>query len=56
MKIQLIKGWNGQSAGAILEPQLHAVAQTLIQRGIAVEVKDKKKPKLQEWVKNADHD
>jgi hypothetical protein len=46
MKIKLIKGWNGQSAGAVLEPQIHAVATTLIARGIAVEVKEEKpKPK-----------
>lgn len=45
MKIKLLKGWNGQSAGAILEPELHAVATTLIQRGIAVEIDAKPQPK-----------
>jgi len=52
----LIKGWNGQSAGAIIEPPVDAVATTLIARGFAVEVeatgKAKRPPmKLQPWVK-----
>jgi hypothetical protein len=38
MKIRLVKAWNGQSAGAILEPPIESVATTLIERGIAVEI------------------
>lgn len=60
MKIRLIKGWSGRSPGTVMEPELHAVATTLIARGIAEEVIEaeqslvdsRKKPKLQDWVKN----
>jgi hypothetical protein len=38
MKIRLVKAWNGQSIGAILEPPIESVATTLIERGIAVEI------------------
>lgn len=56
MKIQLIKGWNGNSPGSVLEPELNGVAELLIQRGIAVEIKQqKKKPKLQDWVSKEHH-
>lgn len=57
MKITLLKGWNGNEAGKILDPA-EGVALLLIERGYAVELKpEKKKPKLQEWVKNAtNHD
>ena len=59
MRIKLIKGWNGISAGAEIEPRLDGVAHTLIQRGIAQEIVPESKPepkkrppvKLQEWVK-----
>jgi hypothetical protein len=45
LKIKLIKGWNGLSKGAILEPELAEVSDTLIRRGIAEEVKEvKNKP------------
>lgn len=44
MKIKLIKGWNGQNKGAILDPPIAAVAQTLILRGYAVPVEEEKKP------------
>jgi hypothetical protein len=40
MKIKLIKGWNGNSPGAILDPPIHAVATTLIDRGVAVKVEE----------------
>lgn len=58
MKIKLIKGWNGRSAGEVLEPEMHEVSRLLIQRGLAVAVEEKaekKRPKLQEWVKERDN-
>lgn len=56
MKIKLLKGWNGNEQGKVLDPA-QGVALLLIQRGYAEEIKpEKKKPKLQEWVKNANHD
>lgn len=54
MKVKLIKGWNGQGPGAILELTPHDAGRQLIKRGIAVEVEEpKRKPRLQEWVKDA---
>ena len=55
MKVELIKGWNGQSPGAILEPAVTEIATRLIERGIAKPVdepKPKKAVRLQEWVKS----
>lgn len=58
MKIKLLRAWKGQPAGSVLEPELHDVGRLLIQRGFAEAVlepeaePDKKKPKLQSWVKN----
>lgn len=43
MKIKLIKGWNGNSPGSVLEPELNGVAQLLIDRGLAVEIKSERK-------------
>jgi len=59
MRIKLLKGWNGQSAGAVIEPPIDAVAKTLILRGFAVEVEANgkaKRPqiKLQDWVKKTE--
>lgn len=54
MKIKLIKGWNGNMAGTVLEPPIDGVALTLIERGYAVEIKPKK-PRLQEWVKKEEN-
>ena len=59
MKIKLIKGWNGQGAGTLLDPPIDEVATRLIARGYAVEIepepeaapKTKREVKLQSWVK-----
>lgn len=61
MKIKLLKGWNGNSPGAVLEPELTDVGQILIDRGLAERVDDepvkpqRKQIKLQEWVKKPEH-
>jgi hypothetical protein len=39
LKIRLVKAWNGQSVGSILEPPIESVAATLIERGIAEEIR-----------------
>jgi hypothetical protein len=39
LKIRLVKAWNGQSIGAILDPPIESVAATLIERGIAEEIR-----------------
>lgn len=56
MKIELLKGWNGSPAGAHLEPPQSDVARLLISRGIAKEITDKPKAKLQSWVKTKRED
>ena len=56
MKIELIKGWNGNPPGTVIEPQVDDAAVQLVQRGIAKYIEQPKpKPKrivkLQAWVK-----
>lgn len=51
-KIELLKGWNGNTAGTVLNLEMDGVAQLLIERGLARKVEDKP-VKLQTWVKKA---
>ena len=52
-KIELLKGWNGNHAGTVLNMEMDGAAALLIQRGIARKIEDapKRKIKLQERVK-----
>ena len=52
-KIELLKGWNGNHAGTILDLEMDGMAALLIERGLAkkIEPEKPKKAKLQEWVK-----
>lgn len=52
-KIELLKGWNGNHAGTILNLEMDGVAEILIDRGFAKKIEEpKRKVKLQEWVKH----